>query len=193
MGFNIKQWGAISIAALFAMSIVGFIGVGNNNTTSISGASTSTLEYNGYKINKVGDYWEFSSSSGNILFIYPPTALESIAVPNTTQVQSILSGDKIYLAHDPKQSLDLSQLRIQSYAFFSHFNVQTFSACSQETGCPDIPIIDCSVDHAIIFIQDDENTIITPVDNCLEVHAKNLETMQRQLEKLFYIILNVVE
>ena len=190
MALNLKQWGAIFIAGLFAMSIVGFIGVGNSNP--VTGAATSTsLYYNSYTFTKNGNYWQTSVNNIDFLFTSPPSALEVFEIPEDSS--EIINFNKIYLAYNPEQSLDLSIIRFHAVSFFSNFNIRSFEACIEEEGCPNIPIVDCTEDHAIIFIQDNDITEVTTKDNCIEVHSANIETMQRQLERIFYQSLGIMQ
>ena len=194
MGLNAKQWGAILIAALFGFSFIGYIGIGNNShgaTPANSNSAGSTLEYNGHTFSLENNYWVTNIGGQERYFLNPPTALESFSVPNNTA--EILSNGKIYLSYDPQNAVDLAALQPIAYTFFSPYGVQTFPACTQEEGCPDIPVIDCSEDHAIVFFMSEEETSITAQDNCLELRALNIATMQRQIERTFYTALGIME
>ncbi len=189
LGFNAKQWGALLIAALFGLSFIGYIGIGGN--ADAQAAESVDFEYNGFTFSQVGDYWKTDSISQEFYFQSPPTALESFTVPANTI--DILTNSKIYLASDPEQDLSISEIELQAASFFAYYAIQIYRACTTEEGCSDIPIIDCDTDHAIVFIQDDEITEIQAKANCLELHAANPETMQRQLERIFYTVLGIME
>ena len=195
MGLNAKQWGAIIIAALFGFSFIGYIGIGNNSHSgtapNANGNSASSLEYNGHTFTLENNYWVTNIAGQEKYFLSPPTALEAFSVPSNTA--EILSNNKIYLAYDPQNTVDLAALQPLAYSFFSPFGVQVFPACTEEEGCPDIPVIDCSQDHAIIFLISEEETSTTAQESCLELRALNVATMQRQLERTFYTALGIME
>ncbi len=191
MGFNIRQWGAITIAALFGLSFIGFIGVGGGADAQAAKVASSDIEYNGFVFVPTDGYWVTTINNQEIYFISPPSALESFEVPANTD--QILTYSKVYIAYDPNQKIDLTSIQSRTYSFLSAYNVQTFLACSTEEGCPDIPVIDCNDDHAIIFLQNDNVTSIEANGNCLELNARNVETMQRQLERIFYSALGIME
>lgn len=193
MGLNAKQWGAILIATLFGLSFIGYIGIGGGPDAQAAStvSSDSTIEYNGFSFTQVDGYWATDYNNQVLYFVNPPTALESFETPNNAA--EIITNSKVYIGYDPNQEIDLSSLQSRAYSFFSYFNIQSYLACTHEENCPDIPIIDCSEDHAIIFLQDTETTIIKAEENCLELHALNTDTMQRQLERILYSTLGIME
>lgn len=189
MGFNRKQWGAIIIAALFGLSFMGYIGISSSPDASPS-TSTNIVEYNGLTFTQVEGYWITNLNGEDIYFLYPPTELETIDVPNNTV--ELLSYSKIYFVYDPNQQLVLSNIYSRAYSFFSYLGIQNQLACTQEENCPDIPIIDCEEDHALIFLEDEES-FIQSNNYCLELHAEDLNTIQMQLERTLYTILGIME
>lgn len=191
MKLNAKQIGAIFIAALFGLSFIGYIGIGGNNHSGQSNlAGSQTIDYNGHKIISESNYWRVDVANQARYFLNPPTALETFEVP--ANLNEVLSNSKVYLAYDPTQEVDLVQIRSIAYNFFNPIGIQSFPACVKEEFCPDIPIIDCTQDHAIVFLQDNSTTSITTNNNCIEFRALNSATMVRQLERVFYTALGVM-
>ena len=148
-------------------------------------------EYNSYKIYASGLQSQLQIGGRTYSFQYPPWMLENITLP--LNVLPWLSKEKVYLGYDPLDT-DYNNSFSQQEQFIGAVlyanGIIPQRACTQEEGCPDIPLINCD-NAGIIFLSSTEN-VITSDNNCLIFQAHDASERQKFAERFIYGLLGVM-
>ena len=147
-------------------------------------------DYNGYKISASGLQSQLQIGGRTYSFQYPPWMLENITLP--LDVLPWLSKEKVYMGYDPSNNSNASssqQMQFIGAVLYAN-GIIPQEACTQEEGCPDIPLINCD-NAGVIFLSSTENVIISD-NNCLIFQAHDPSERQKLAERFIYGLLGVM-
>ena len=183
-----KKRVAVFIAALMALSIVGFIGIGSFGDNGQ--AQTQNIEYNEFTFENHNGLWRLDLTGTSFFFQSPPTAVDTIQVP--ASAKEILDAQKVYNSKDPSEQIDLTGMTLFYRTLFLTKGVQSFESCLSEIGCADLPVISCEEETAIVA-RISEGSKITVENNCVVLSAPNELSRTRLAERLAYELLGVIQ
>ncbi|MBI2665253.1 hypothetical protein HYX12_01365 [Candidatus Woesearchaeota archaeon] len=174
------------IILTMVLSAVGYVA---DSLVRDNSVSTGEIDYNGYKFYPQGNGWKVNLRGTNYQFQYLPSELENISL--SADISSWWSEEKIYLAYDPDDPLDVqAQLQFINQVLFNS-QLTSQLACTQEKGCPDIPIIDCQQKTGLILVSGKENDIVSE-ERCVKITVIDTLELTKYTERLIYTFLGVM-
>ena len=187
---NQKKVMAWVVIILMSLSVLGVVG----ESFFAGGASSSgKKEYNGYVFYGSSNQWRLQLDNREIYFFNFPEDLEEFVIPFETAPWS--TAQKIYLAYfpenDPENDLVVDQYIQFTGSVLQFMGIKTNLACTEETGCPDIPIMDCSEKQGIIFLSGDQAEI-TQNKSCLVITGTDSDDLRKLTERVIYDLLGVM-
>ncbi len=152
----------VFIGLIMILSVIGFSLTYNNDNSAIN--LDSAVTYNNRQYTRTSEGWAVKLADGYAAFSYHPGELESINIPNFNL------ANKVYLAYDPDnkdQNIDFIIQKLNNILLYN--NVRPVKACTKDTSsCPNLPIIDCNSDKAIVIMQEEELNI-EKQNSCLTI------------------------
>ena len=174
------------IVITMVLSIVGFVGTEFFANRAAAGPAN---EYNGYSLKNQFGKWNIEVRGQTITFTYSPEELENITLP--VDIIPWLAMGKVYLGYLPDDHLQVNS-QIQFIGSVLYQNGIIFQqACTIEAGCPDIPLLDCTVKEGIILVSGDQ-TVMRADNKCLVLQAIDEADMQKLAERVAYQFLGVM-
>ena len=175
------------IVITMVLSVVGF--VGTEFFASRAAAASSAEEYNGYQLSNQYGQWSIVVRGQTFTFRHSPRELENMTIP--MEIIPWLANGKIYLGYVPNdrfvvdpQIQFIGSTLVQSGIIFQQ-------ACTIEEGCPDIPLLDCTVKEGMVLRSGDQ-TVMTTDNKCLVLQAVDEVDMHKLAELVSYHILGVM-
>ncbi|MBT4539687.1 hypothetical protein HOC32_05345 [Candidatus Woesearchaeota archaeon] len=173
------------IIILMVLSGVGFLGAGVFSNPS----GSYEEEYNGFTLSQQSSYWVLTQGSYQYPFLNFPTDLEDLSI--SLEVGKWRQAGVVYLAYLPNDTVDVLPYQQQLGNVFTTNGLRQQQSCIKEEGCPDVPIIDCSINSGLIYQSGKEVEIIQD-QNCLVVSAPTAFEFQRITERIIYGFLGVM-
>ena len=173
----------IFIAVIMVSSILGF------SINSGDEESTATKEtYNGYDFFKnQQDLWVVYIDNGYYGFDYLPEEIQDIDFESFNLV-----GGKVYLSQVPEQrTVNFNYAMNKIYSTLANKGFTAVVACSEEAGCPDIPLVDCNNEFPVISLIESEDNKIYKQDNCLILECDS-DSISKCADRLNYDLLGVM-
>lgn len=169
-----------SLFGIFIISIMVFSVLNVYETRD----KNNIVKYKNYEFVKKDNYWSLNYNGKNLDLRYNPSELEDIKLVNYN------IPEKLYIAYDPKDYENELFVIREGFGLFSYASIKPVLSCSEEKDCPDIPLIDCKVNNAIIlkYIEDKTNVYID--NNCLVIEG-NTDYQLKYLYKMIYNILGI--
>jgi len=142
--------------------------------------------YNGFSFVFYDGLWYTQAKVGDRLLNVPmhfgPKDVEYIKVKG--KINERFKRSKIYITFDPEdpslQYVALSAAELSSL-LASGFGIMPVAACTKNVtdACAKRPILDCSdKKKAIIYINQDNETVVEMKGNCIEVKGKDMELVK---------------
>ena len=150
------------------------------------GEKEEKQKYNNYVFTKTERGWLTYVNNQAIMFNYLPQELEDITIPSLN-----LNSKKVYILIDPEE-ITIQDYNIQRLIYtLRYLNINTFLACSKETNCPDIPIIDCSNPNFVFYFKLSNETKTYKENNCLILEGNN-DGQLMLVERLNYALFGII-
>lgn len=131
----------------------------------------NTFEFNGHKfILDPQKGWITKVNGQDVGFEFLPFEVNNLSRPSFFG----LGLGKTYVTFNPSEFSDRSYEVSRLIAFLTFTGRQAFAACTNETGCADLPVINCSQDTSdnIVYIYLGNETRIEQENGCLKLEAK---------------------
>lgn len=146
---------------------------------------TTSAKYNGHAFTPYGNGWVVRINNQDLQFAYHPKDLEPYA-------QAPLNlGQKVYILFNPKEE-DQNNQELQRIAAYLNFAGKAPNfACTQEDGCGDLPIIDCTQHVSAIHYKRGNQTRFSTENTCTILEYNPAEPTQAT-ELAAYKILGIL-
>ncbi len=143
------------IAFIMITSVLGFVFSGDD--------SQSSVEYNGYTFTRTDNGWATYIRDQYFYFTYSPIDLESLPFDVFP-----INSEKAYIAYNPSEMDAVLQNSIDKLRYIFSLNaILAYPACSIETGCPNIPVVNCDSEFPVISFKKSEQERIFVDGNCI--------------------------
>ena len=182
--FNTVKAMAWFIIIVMTLSVLGVVGSSFFEDTNVPFET-----YNEFAFYNSSNSWTATINGKVYAFRNFPRNLEPISLP--IDPINWLGTDKIYLGSKPNSEFNVQQQLILLSTIFQTSGIRPQLACTEEIGCPDIPIIDCSNNGVIL--RHGTETKISQENNCLILSASDNLELQKITERLIYRFLGVMQ
>jgi len=173
----------IFIVLVMTLSILGFIG------GSFFTQDENMKKYKNYIFYREAQGWRFQTGKDIYYFQYLPEQLINITVNAPTY--NLFADSKLYFGYQPGENLNTDLAMSKLGNFFYKRNLVIIKACTLETGCPDIPLIECSEKNALVF-RKANTTQIESTGKCLILKAQDELELNKLSERLLYNLLGIM-
>lgn len=145
--------------------IFSILGYSLTSGTDSSNTGLDSYTYNGREYIRTAQGYAVNIGEGYIQFNYGPKELEDINLPLFN------IANKVYLGYDSDikdQNIDFIIQKLNNALLYK--NIRPVKACIKDSStCPNIPIVDCSLNDKSIIISKQDKLEINTDRNCLYV------------------------
>lgn len=171
------------ILIIFILSTLGI--VMNYRTSDTAKPKT----YNRYKFFPTNNGFMAIINGKQLFFSHFPADLETI--PSNYELK--LETEKIYFVYNPQDNLNFDSNMNKLGNIVYSLNIRPVKACSNETDCPDIPIVGCDEEVPQFLFKESNITRISQDQNCVVLEAGSQLEAEKLVERIYYRILGIMK
>ena len=146
--------------------------------------TSKKITYNNHIFYKQDTQWMTYINDKPILFFNNPYDVQNITIPDFNFKLS-----KLYIAYNPADIENEGFIINRIASVLNYFNLKSVPACYNETGCPDIPVINCSKDDSL-YLEYSNDTKIYIEGKCLILKG-TIDSQLKYTDKIFYNLLGI--